>query len=91
MTASKIKELIFDKFVYKATILLLGIWVITLLNEETTLLESAEKPLKNTTIGLPENSDENSEDSENIEQQQKIRKFRKFRKSYSRSCHWLRF
>ena len=43
---SKIEELIFDKFVYKATILFLGIWVITLLNEETTLLESAEKPLK---------------------------------------------
>ena len=59
MTSSKIKELIFDKFVYKATILLLGIWVITLLNEETTLLESAKTPLKNTTIGLPKNSDEN--------------------------------
>ena len=57
MTSSKIKELIFDKFIYKTTILLLGIWVITLLNEEKNLVESAEKPLKNTTIHLLENSD----------------------------------
>jgi hypothetical protein len=57
MTSSKIKELIFDKFVYKTTILLLGIWLITLINEEKTLVDSIERPLKNTTIDLLEDSD----------------------------------
>ena len=69
MKPSKIRALVLDNFVYKTTILLLGLWVIILANKKRPILKNTDGPPKTIIIEPIKNSKETFNPEKEIQEQ----------------------